>query len=78
MKLIIHKKLLLHEHTYTNGQCECGTKDPNYVVENASEGLSFELNDSKTGYIVTGIGTCTDTEIIIPSKYNGLPVTSIQ
>ena len=66
------------EHNYVDGICTiCNDIDPNYVVENASEGLSFELNDSKTGYIVTGIGTCTDTEIIIPSKYNGLPVTSI-
>ena len=48
------------------------------MVEKASEGLSFELNDSKTGYIVTGIGTCKDTNIIIPSVYKGLPVTSIE
>ena len=66
------------EHNYVDGICTvCNTKDPNYVVENASEGLSFELNDSKKGYIVTGIGTCTDTDIIIPSVYNGLPVTNI-
>ena len=38
---------------------------------------TFELNDSKTGYIVTGIGTCTDTDIIIPSVYKRLPVTNI-
>ena len=29
-------------------------------------------------YQVKGIGTCTDTDIVIPSIYNGLPVTSIR
>ncbi len=42
----------------------------------SSEGLEFELNDDGKGYTVTGIGTCTDTEIVI-GKYNNLPVTSI-
>ncbi len=40
-----------------------------------SKGLTYKLNGST--YTVTGIGTCTDTHIIIPSEYNGLPVTSI-
>ncbi len=79
-KEIIEKQEVIDklEHNYVDGICTvCNTKDPNYVVEKASEGLSFELNDSKKGYIVTGIGTCTDTEIIIPNTYNDLPVTSI-
>ena len=37
--------------------------------------LSYTLNGDS--YSVSGIGTCTDTEIIISSTYNGLPVTSI-
>ena len=51
--------------------------------ETASQGLLFLINsgnalysDNAT-YSVTGIGTCTDTEIVIPSKYNGIPVTNI-
>ena len=43
----------------------------------ASSGLEFTLNADGTSYSVTGIGTCTDTRLIIPSTYNGLPVTSI-
>ena len=42
-----------------------------------SEGLTFALNSDKKSYSVTGIGTCTDTDIVIPSVYEGLPVTSI-
>ena len=43
----------------------------------ASEGLSFSLNEDKSSYSVSGLGNCTDTELIIPHKYNNLPVTSI-
>ena len=50
------------------------------VVENTSEGLTYTLTDliyGGTGYVVSGIGTCTDTEIVIPSEYNGEKVTRI-
>lgn len=58
-------------HDYQNGVCtRCGD-----VL--ASEGLEYSLNSDETSYTVTGIGTCTDTEIIIPSEYNAKPVTSI-
>lgn len=39
--------------------------------------LEFTLNPDKKSYSVTGIGTCTDVDIVIPSVYNELPVTSI-
>ncbi|MGN0824125.1 MAG: leucine-rich repeat protein [Candidatus Coproplasma sp.] len=45
---------------------------------NLSAGLSYTLNADSAGYTVSGIGTCTDTEIVIPSAcYDGLPVTAI-
>ena len=43
----------------------------------ASKGLAFKLSEDGLSYTVTGIGTCTDTDVRIPSKYQGLPVTSI-
>ncbi len=42
----------------------------------ASEGLAYELLEDDT-YAVVGIGDCMDTEIVIPSSYNGKAVTSI-
>ena len=42
-----------------------------------SEGLSYELIDEKEEYRVSDIGSCTDTEIIVPEEYEGLPVTEI-
>ena len=43
---------------------------------NASQGLEFTSNGDGTCY-VSGIGTCTDTDIVIPSEYNGMKVTGI-
>ena len=44
---------------------------------NYSKGLEYSLNNDGKSFSVVGIGTCTDTEIIIPSRYEGLPVTEI-
>lgn len=45
----------------------------------ASEGLLYDKLEfpDQTVYFVVGIGTCTDTVVVIPSTYNGLPVFSI-
>lgn len=40
-----------------------------------SRGLSYSLKD--TGYSLVGIGSCTDTSIVIPSIYQGKPVIAI-
>lgn len=54
------------------------TIDTTSFVENKySEGLAYSLNDDKASYSVTGLGECTDTDIIIPATYEGLPVTGI-
>lgn len=42
-----------------------------------SEGLAYVLNDDGQSYNVSGIGVCTDTELNIPSEYQGLPVVGI-
>ena len=55
-------------HSFENGICACG-----YMP--ASQGLKFSVGSSSCS--VTGIGTCTDTDVVIPAYYQGLPVTSI-
>lgn len=44
-----------------------------------SEGLTYTTATDDNGEyaIVAGIGTCTDTEVVIPATYNGKPVTRI-
>ena len=48
----------------------CGTKPQ-------EKGLKFSLSKDGTEYSVAGIGSRTDTEIVIPSVYKGKPVTGI-
>ena len=52
------------------------TVDESSVVK-YSQGLTYSLNSDNASYTVTGIGTCKDTNLIIPHKYEGLPVTTI-
>ena len=64
-------------HEYVDGSCTvCGTPDPDYVPGH-SVGLEYELSADGTYYIVESIGECTDTDVIIPAIYNGLPVKEI-
>ena len=59
-------------HVFENGMCKkCG-------FVQGSEGLQIVISDDKTYAIVTGKGTCKDTDIKIPSIYEGLPVTRIE
>ena len=58
--------------------CACGEKETEAIDKlKVSEGLEFALNEDDSAYSVIGIGTCTDSELIIPGTYQGLPVTSI-
>ena len=41
------------------------------------DGFEYRLNDDNSSYSVIGIGSVSDTEIVIPTVYNGLPVTEI-
>ena len=57
-------------HSISGNSCvNCG--------QPASEGLDMVLI-SEGEYTVSGIGTCTDTEILIPTTYNDLPVVSVE
>lgn len=42
-----------------------------------SAGLTFALNSDGT-YGVSGLGTCSDTKVILPISYNGKAVTTVQ
>ena len=56
--------------------CICGNKEVR-TIEKIAPQLAYSLNKDGESYTVEGIGTWTDSEIIIPDMYNDLPVTSI-
>ena len=61
----------LAPHNYVEGVCKvCG------ATSNISEGLSF-ATDGDGNYIVDGVGTCTDTQVVIPNSRDGKPVVAI-
>ena len=43
-----------------------------------SEGLVFTLSEDQSSYMLSSVGTCRDSEIIIPATYGNLPVTVIK
>lgn len=57
--------------------CEVCSTAKMELISGYSEGLDYELIREGTEYRVSGIGECTDTDIIIPDEHEGLPVTEI-
>ncbi len=55
----------------------CFSSCNNKNNKNCSQGLEFQLSSDETGYILTGIGDCKDTKLVIPPEHNGKPVISI-
>lgn len=50
----------------------------NATAKTHTEGLAYELSSDGTYYICSGIGTATDTNIVIASQIDGKPVTHIK
>ena len=47
------------------------------VLHASGDELSFALNSDGQSYCVNGMGSCKDSDLVIPAEYNGLPVTRI-
>ena len=67
---VITAEMIDHEW---NESKQCKYCNCNYF----SQDLKFTLSSSGTSYSVSGIGSCADSDIIIPANYKGKPVTSI-
>lgn len=66
-----YSQIPAYDHNLRGGVCTvCGNK-PSFT-------LGFTLSEDGTYYIVSGMGTCTDTDIVIPSIYNNKPVSAIK
>ncbi|MGN0813079.1 MAG: leucine-rich repeat domain-containing protein, partial [Candidatus Coproplasma sp.] len=66
------KTILATGHVYVNFKCKyCGE------AQLITEGLQYTLINSGTQYRLSGIGGATDTDIVIPSTYENIPVVAI-
>lgn len=60
------------DHTFVKNLCSvCGKK------EAVSEGFTYKVNADKETCTITGIGSCTDTALVIPCEIDGYTVTNI-
>ena len=68
-----------YEGGYTTHICsECNdTYKDTYVPAIGSDGLAYTVNADNKSCTITGIGTCTDTHVAIPTVIDGYKVTAI-
>ena len=60
--------------TYTCSFCNDSYQEVLYAA--GSVGLEYQTNEDGT-YVVVGLGTCTDSHVVIPAYYEGVMVTAI-
>ena len=53
------------------------TTAPPEIEYDGSRGLEYKVSSDGKSVTLVGIGSCADKNIVIASKYNGLPVTAI-
>ena len=62
---------------YTLYSCQCGKSYKNDFTAEKSASVGLEFGDTVYGYAVVGIGSCTDTDIVIPSYHDGKDIMCI-
>ena len=73
-KITAEQKVIPIQHKYKNSYV-CTLCD--YVSAIESVGFIFEVDAETDTYKITGMGTCTDKDIVVPYTYDGKLVTSI-
>ncbi len=58
-------------HSYVSNTCK-------WCNLTASSGLTFDESADGEYYVLTGLGSCTDTEIVVPNTYGGKPVKAMR
>ena len=56
--------------------CECGEKETQ-TIDKLIESENLKYNSNGNSIIISGMGECTDTTVVIPNQINGVPVTEI-
>lgn len=75
---IVDKENTKNEDGARHTECTmCGKIMANEIISAASVGLDYTVNSDKKSCTITGLGTCIDSEIVIPAYIDGYNVTSI-
>ena len=68
----------------TDGGVSGGDSTPEVEIDDAtifgtedSEGLAYVLSKDETYYLVSGLGECKDTKVVIPATYKNRPVRGV-
>ena len=78
MKRLICFLLLLCLVSLSLVSCGGGDEEENDLSKKYSMGLAYEVSATNSGEcIITGIGSCTDKNVVIPSYINGMRVAGI-
>ena len=73
-EILVAQKTIQQNHIFENNYiCVLCNNE----IYKESQGILLKLSEDNTHYIVSGIDTCADTEIVIPYTYEDLPVTTI-
>lgn len=63
--------------TIANGNDALENANIHYKEVSGSQGLAYDINDDGITCTITGIGSCEDTDIIIPLEIDGYAVTAV-
>ena len=74
--LVLFIALCMSLAVFTACKDNDGNNDGNNDQESTANLHYQEIND-KQEYAIIGLGLASDSDIVIPSTYNGLPVTEI-
>jgi hypothetical protein len=75
---IIDKASTKTEDGLKHNECtQCGKKVNEVVISAGSVGFEYRVRSDGKSCAITGIGTCIDTEIVIPKSIDGYKVTKI-
>lgn len=75
---IIDKEATKTEDGARHRECTvCGAVESEIIYAIGSQGLSYYTNYDETECKITGMGTCTDTELYIPAYIDGHKVTAV-
>ena len=78
MKRLICFLLLLCLVSLSLVSCGGGDEEESELSKQYSQGLAYEVSETNSAEcIITGIGSCTDKNIVIPSYINGMRVAGI-